>query len=157
MSSAVSFALAGWKKMITKYCNKTHCRKTAGFSLIEMLIVLAIVGILTAIAYPSYTEYTLRAGRSEGAATLLEVMERQEQYYRNNLTYTTQLSDLGYSATEPLSSETDRYRITAGACNGLPIRRCVNLIATAQPKQAADGPLMSLNSRGEKSENWPGK
>ena len=128
-----------------------------GFTLIELMITLAIIGILAAFAYPSYTQYTLRAGRAEGAASLLEVMERQEQYYRSNLTYTTQLSDLGYSSTEPLKSETDRYRITAESCGTLPIRRCVNLAATAQARQIADGPTITLNSRGEKTGNWPGK
>jgi type IV pilus assembly protein PilE len=135
----------------------TKSKKALGFTLIELMITLAILGILVVIAYPSYTQYTLRAGRAEGAASLLEVMERQEQYYRTNLTYTTRLADLGYSATDPIKSETDRYRITATTCGTLPVRRCINLVATAQPKQAADGPTITLNSRGEKTGNWPGK
>ena len=130
-------------------------RPAIGFTLIELLIAVAILGILTAIAYPSYTQYLLRAGRSEATSSLLEAMERQEQFYRNNLTYTAKLTDLGYS--DPLKSETDRYRITAGACDSLAIRRCVKLTATAQPKQAADGPTITLNSRGEKTGNWPGQ
>ena len=130
-------------------------RPAIGFTLIELLIAVAILGILTAIAYPSYTQYLLRAGRSEATSSLLEAMERQEQFYRNNLTYTTKLTDLGYS--DPLKSETDRYRIAAGACDSLAIRRCVKLTATAQPKQAADGPTITLNSRGEKTGNWPGQ
>lgn len=136
----------------------TTIKRSRGFTIIELLVTIAIVGIIVAVALPSYQDYMLRAGRSEGASALFEVMERQEQYYRNNLTYTLQLSDLGYSATEPVKSETDRYRITAAACNSIAIRRCVNLIATAQPKQAADGPTMTLNSRGQKTpaNKWPG-
>jgi len=150
------YALAGLKKMINKHQRYLHKKSQAstGFTLIELLITIAIIGIIAAIAYPSYTQYTLQAGRSEGAASLLQVMERQEHYYRNNLTYTTTLSDLGYAGV--VKSETDRYHITATQCDGMAIRRCVNLVATAQPKQAADGPI-TLNSRGEKSGNWPAR
>ena len=152
-----SHAQVGWHKMNNK-SNKyfsIQSRPAIGFTLIELLITVAIVGIITAIAYPAYTQYLLRAGRGEATSTLLEAMERQEQVYRNNLTYTANLADLGYP--DPLKSETDRYRITAGTCDSLAIRRCVKLTATAQPKQEADGPTITLTSRGEKTGNWPGQ
>ncbi len=130
---------------------------TAGFTLIEVLIVLAIVGIIAAIAYPQYTQYLLKSGRSEGVASLLEMMERQESYYRDNLSYTTSASQLGY-ASGNVSSETGRYNLSAGQCGNTSIRRCVVLTATPDPqgKQAADtaGDL-TLDSRGVRSANWP--
>ncbi len=126
--------------------------RMSGMTLIEILIVVAIIGIISAIAYPSYTSHLLRAGRSEGVAILLEVMERQENFYRNNLTYSVALSaDLSFA--NPLESESGRYLITAAPCD-TGIRRCVALTATAQNKQAGDMNL-TLDSRGNKSANWP--
>lgn len=127
--------------------------KARGFTLIELLIVVAIMGIIAAIAYPSYTQYLKRAGRAEGVSMLMQVMERQENHYRNNLTYTTDLSALGY-ANAAADSETGLYSVSAGTCASGTIRRCVLLTATAQNTQAGDGNF-TLNSRGERSANWP--
>lgn len=130
---------------------KAMIKRAAGFTLIEVMIVVAIIGIIAAIAVPSYTQYLHKVGRSEASALLLEVMERQEQFYRKEVTYTTDLTDLNYGAT--LETETGRFKISEMKACGASIRRCVEVTATAQGKQPA-GEVMTLNSKGKKTGDW---
>lgn len=58
-----------------------------GFTLIELMITVAIVGILAAIAYPSYTQYVERARRQEAIAVMLEVQQFAERFFTENRTY----------------------------------------------------------------------
>ena len=60
--------------------------RTKGFTLIELLIVVVIIAILSAIAYPSYQAYVIRANRAMAKAELLEVAVRQEHFFLNNKT-----------------------------------------------------------------------
>lgn len=62
-------------------------RKQSGFTLIELMIVVAIVGILSALAFPAYTDYVLRGKLSEAHANLLTIRSAAEQYFQDNRTY----------------------------------------------------------------------
>jgi type IV pilus assembly protein PilE len=70
-----------------------HCKDrkkltiSKGFTLIELMITVAIVAILAAIAYPSYTQYVERARRQEAIATMLEVQQFAERFFTENRTY----------------------------------------------------------------------
>ena len=124
--------------------------KNAGFSLLELLVVVAIVGILVAIAAPGYRNYALESKRSEGMAELTKAMDMQERYYSNRFppTYTVTMTQLGFSS-DPAMTENDNYSITAAAC-GDGIAFCVRLTATALGGQAEDGSL-TLDSLGNKT------
>ena len=64
-------------------------KKNSGFTLIEVLIVVAILGILMSIAVPAYNEYVRRAHRAAAQQFLLDVAQRQEQYLLDNRQYAT--------------------------------------------------------------------
>ncbi|MFT3756871.1 MAG: type IV pilin protein [Pseudoxanthomonas sp.] len=62
-------------------------RRARGFTLIELMIVVAIIAILAAIAYPSYTEYVRRSYRAQAKADLVEYAGLAERFYTANNTY----------------------------------------------------------------------
>ena len=68
-----------------------------GFTLIEMMIVVTIIAILSAIVYPSYTGYVVRSNQQAARAMLYAVADRQEQFFLDNKSYAADLSTLGYS------------------------------------------------------------
>ena len=58
-----------------------------GFTLVELMIVIAILGILGAVAYPSYLSHVKKANRADGIDSLLALAGRMEEFYMNNDTY----------------------------------------------------------------------
>lgn len=79
---------------------KTSRTYSRGFTLTEIMIVVAILGILASIVYPSYLDYVLRGNRSEGKALLLDAAARQERYYAQNNTYASSVGQLGYTSAD---------------------------------------------------------
>ncbi|MEM5550021.1 type IV pilin protein [Pseudoalteromonas sp. NEC-BIFX-2020_002] len=83
-------------------------RKLAGFTLIELMITVAILGIIASVALPSYFEHVKRTARTEAVTALLDAANRQEQFFVDNRQYTDTLTDIG--VTTP--TEHGFYKIT---------------------------------------------
>jgi type IV pilus assembly protein PilE len=111
-----------------------------GFTLIEMLVVLVIVSILTAVAFPSYTGYIVRTRRSEGQFALIEAMQQQERYRLQHNSYAAYPSEEDGAAPAGLlrwsgaSAASSFYEIDAHACPGQDIATCV--VVRARPGTA---------------------
>jgi len=86
--------------MMTKRNTSAWRRVTSGFTLIEVMITVAIVGILAAIALPNYSQYVERGRRKDATAVLMEAAQFAERYFTENRTY------VGVNAAMPAALKT---------------------------------------------------
>lgn len=125
---------------------------TRGFTLIELMITVAVIGILAAIAYPSYQSAIVKNRRASAQAHLMDIAQREQQYLMDNRSYTDSLTDLNVTTPTDVSSY---YSITVPIGTGA----VPSFTATATPivgsSQASDGTL-TLTNTGVKSPsaNW---
>jgi type IV pilus assembly protein PilE len=88
-------------------------RAQRGFTLIELMITVAIVGILAAIAYPNYSEYVERGARREAIAVMMEAQQFAERFFTERRTYVGVNAALPASlARSPKEGTNVRYNIT---------------------------------------------
>lgn len=90
-------------------------KRARGITLIELMIVVVVMGILAAIAYPAYSEFVARAKRNEAKAALLQIATNQEKIYLQNSAFTTNLTDLGFSATPTFTTDSGAYDVTVAS------------------------------------------
>ncbi len=79
--------------------------RSSGFTLIELMVVVALIGILAAIAVPAYQEYARKARRADAKNALIALQLQQEKWRASNIRYTTTLADLNWL----LSTSPDGY------------------------------------------------
>lgn len=116
-------------------------RRARGFTLMEMMIVVVVVGILAGVALPAYQESLRKGRRTDAKEALMEVANREEQYMLDNSTYVQDMKLLGY-AKDPMESDDKHYtidRVVDASC-GLTTTTCYVLKATpvATSPQADD-------------------
>ena len=140
--------------------------KNKGFTLIELMIALSIIGILAAAILPSYREYVLEWHRSRMQADLYSIIELQERYYINNFTYADDMTKLGFDVAAGtgytyIYQGSEAYTVTVQPCIGViypdapPIARCFIFAAKALGEQAQDGDLL-IDNRGREELNFSG-
>lgn len=128
-------------------------KKSQGFTLIELMIAVAIIGILAAIAMPSYQQHIIRASREAAQTELLQMAGLQEKIYLNSSVYTVAAITAAYNGSSAgglgsTGKSVDGKYTYGCACNAQ------DFAITATPKagttQASDGNLV-INSVGQRT------
>lgn len=122
-------------------------KRDRGFTLVELVVTVAVVGILASASYGSYQKHLLRVNRSATQQFMLEVMNRQELYLLDARAYANDIGDTGLGLSIP-ARVAQHYAMTITLTAGPPPGYVIT--ATPSGKQATDGPL-TLNSYGDKS------
>lgn len=120
-----------------------------GFTLIELMIAVAVLGILASIAYPSYAEYVARGRRADGKAALLTAMQALERRYAQANSYVDPADNTRAWRGFPQTSDGSNYNIAAGACGALALNECVQVSAVPAIADNRCGTLL-LRSTGER-------
>jgi type IV pilus assembly protein PilE len=123
---------------------RTQCQR--GFTLIELMIAVAIIGVLAAVAYPSYMDYVKKSNRAAAQAFLLTVAQRQQTHLMNNRAYANSLTSLGIVMPDDVARyyaiDVGSLGVSAGPPPGFELR----LAPIAGTPQAEDGSLCVSNA-----------
>ncbi len=121
-----------------------------GFTIIEMLIVVAILSILAAIAIPTYTKYKIQARRADGQVALVEAAQKMERYFTRNNTFDD--ASIGDSDGDLINSTSEKGYYALSFEGDGPDARSFTIKAEAQNEQAHDAecPVLRIDHLGRK-------
>ncbi len=123
-----------------------------GFTLIELMITLVIVGILTAIAVPNYTRYVIRGNRGAAQQHLIDLAQREQQFLADARVYKDSVAGLNMKTPTAVAKS---YTITIQTDDGPPPRFTITATPVAGTSQVEDGTL-TIDQAGTKlpADKW---
>ncbi|MBS1188292.1 MAG: pilus assembly protein [Rhodocyclaceae bacterium] len=122
-------------------------RAVRGFTLVELMIVVTIIGILLGIAIPNYQSYMIKANRTAAKNFLMAIANKQEQYLLDKREYADTLGKLGLSQPSELSGKYDCSTPESHTASSYKWK------CTAQGSQTGDGDL-TIENTGKKTGKW---
>ena len=136
----------------SKHAGRRGC--AAGFTLIELMITVAVMGVLAAIAYPSYMNYVARGNRSAAQSFMLEVTSRQERYLLDARQYAADLATLGMTVPDTVSPN---YSVTITGVTAAPPGYVVQAAPIGgQANNDANCGTLTIGGTGAKAASGPG-
>jgi type IV pilus assembly protein PilE len=125
-------------------------KQQRGFTLIELMITVAVVAILATIAYPSYQSYVIRANRTAAQQFMLDIANREEQLMLDSRNYSATIGAGGLNLSTP-AEVTGRYTVTVAVNNAAtPPTFVITATPVAGSIQASDSTL-TFNNLGVKT------
>ena len=131
-------------------------RQNRGFTLIELMIVVAIIAVLAGIAIPNYSEYVTRSKVMEAVSGLSDMRVRMEQFFQDNRTY------VGTAVANGCPIEVPVPKNFVFACNAVAVPTAITYTLTATGQNTMNGFVYTVNQLNQRSttmtapSTWPG-
>ena len=145
---------------MTPTVNRPSVRRPArGFTLIELMVVVAVVGLLASLAYPSYRQSVLKSRRADAKAALLDLAQREERYMAQYNAFIGTGTALGYGSAFPiavmsgsqsfytltLTATGTTFTATATPTGGQTADKCGSFVLTHTGAQSVSGGTLSAS------------